>query len=219
MASSHRNRRVATWLLVWVTALSGVDAVAQAPCANPKIVLDAEEPFDFDYQNNTAIFRDVVITQCDTRIEGKEANVKGGLNFENGELTVSGNVRIQAEGGNLSSDKAVVLFHDNLISRATITGTPAAFEQVRADGSTSRGHAGTMTYDTSTGTVSLRQDAWLSVGCYEAKAQELVYNIRAQRMQNQTQAGTAGGGRIVFTIQPKGESGNPCAKPGAETKP
>jgi len=114
--------------------LLGASAAAQ----DCKIVLEAV-PVDINYKKNTAVLRDVVITQCETRIEAKEAHVKGGLDFENGEWTVSGNVRIKAENGNLTSDKAVVSFANNLISRAVVTGAPAQFEQQREDGTTARG--------------------------------------------------------------------------------
>ena len=193
---------------------------AESPRGTEKIVLEAV-PLDIDYRNNKARFREVVITQGDVRIEAAEANVVGGLDFENGEWTVSGNVRIKAEGGNLRSDKAVVQFRNNLISQATITGTPAEFEQLRKDGTTSRGHASTISYEPGTGTVKLRENAWLSSGCNELKGEQLVYNIKTQRVEGQPQNTSGTPSRIIITIQPKGESGNPnpCAKPGTEKTP
>ncbi len=80
---------------------------AQAPCANQEIVVEAK-PLEVDYRNNNAVLRDVVITQCDMRIEAAEARVTGGLDFENSHWTISGDVRIKAEGGSLRSDKAIV---------------------------------------------------------------------------------------------------------------
>jgi lipopolysaccharide transport protein LptA len=201
-----------------VAGLLGVAAAAQTPREEQKIVLDAV-PVNIDYRKNTASFRDVIITQGETRIEAALAEVEGGLDFENGEWTISGNVRIKVEGGSLKSDKAVVQFNNNLISRATITGTPAEFEQLRKDGTTSRGHAKTIAYEPGSGTVSLRENAWLSDGCNEITGQQLVYNIKAQRVQGQNTPTPNSTGRIVITIQPKGESGNPCEKPGTEQKP
>jgi lipopolysaccharide transport protein LptA len=192
--------------------LLGVAAAAQEPRGAEKIVLEAT-PVTINYQNNTAIFRDVVITQGDMRIEAAEADVKGGLDFENGEWTISGNVRIKAEGGSLSSDKAKVAFRNNLISRATITGTPARFEQLRKDGTTSRGRASTIDYEPGNGTVSLRENAWLSDGCNEITGPQIVYNIKSQSVQGQQRSAGAGTGRIVITIQPKdAEGAKPCAK-------
>jgi len=198
--------------------LLGVAAAAQSPRETQKIVVDAV-PVDVNYRDNTALLRDVVITQGDMRIEAAEARVKGGLDFENGEWTISGNVRIRAEGGNLSADKAVVSFRNNLISRATITGTPAEFEQLRKDGSTSRGRAPTIDYQTASGTVSFRDNAWLSDGCNEITAKELFYNIKEQSVQGQPNALPSatpiGGGRVRIVIQPKDQSGGgkPCAAP------
>jgi lipopolysaccharide transport protein LptA len=188
-------------------SLLGVAAAAQSARETEKIVVDAV-PVDVNYRDNTAVLRDVVITQGDTRIEANEAQVKGGLDFENGEWTILGNVRIRAEGGNLRADKAVVRFRNNVISRATITGTPAEFEQLRKDGTISRGRAPTIDYEPTVGTVSFRDNAWLSDGCNEITAKELVYNITAQRMQND--------GRVRIVIQPQSQSGQPCNAPGSK---
>src|SRR3954454_2606383 len=116
----------AAFAAVALLGLLGPGRGADAARGTEKIVLSAV-PLDIDYRNNKARFREVVITQGDLRIEAAEANVVGGLDFENGEWTVSGNVRINAEGGSLRSDKAVVQFRNNLISKATITGSPAEF--------------------------------------------------------------------------------------------
>jgi lipopolysaccharide transport protein LptA len=115
---------------------------------------------------------------------------------------------------------AVVSFRNKLISQATITGEPAEFEQPRDDGTMSRGHAKTIEYETTNGTVSFRDDAKLSDGCNEISGQALTYNIRAQRVEGQkTPVSQAENGRITITIQPGGKPGNPCAKPGTEPKP
>ena len=219
MARSPVNSRIALAALA-LLGLLGRASGADLPRGTEKIVLEAV-PLDIDYRNNKARFREVVITQGDVRIEAAEANVVGGLDFENGEWTVSGNVRIKAEGGSLRSDKAVVRFRNNLISQATITGSPAEFEQLRQDGTTSRGHASTIYYEPGSGTVKLRENAWLSSGCNELKGDQLVYNIKTQRVEGQPQAAPGSSGRIIITIQPKGESGsqNPCAKPGTDKTP
>jgi lipopolysaccharide transport protein LptA len=225
MASSPPNSRrarltgaFAAVLGVAAAGLLGAAAAAQAPRENQAIVLNAV-PLVIDYRQNTASFRDVVITQGDTRIEAALAEVKGGLDFENGEWTVSGNVRIKAEGGSLSSDKAVVSFNNNLISRAVITGAPAQFEQLRQDGTTAHGRASTIAYEPGSGIVSLRENAWLSDGCNEIKGQELVYNIKQQRVQGRQQQSQSGTDRITITIQPGAKPGDPCAKPAGEKKP
>jgi lipopolysaccharide transport protein LptA len=116
-------------------------------------------------------------------------------------------VRINAEGGSLKSDKAVVSFRDKLISQATITGSPAVFEQQRADGTMSRGRAGTIDYETASGTVNFAGNAWLSFGGNEISGQSLVYNIKTQSMQGQPRSDTGkpGGGRIRIVIPPRNQ--------------
>ena len=217
MANSPRSNR---WPIRALLAfgLLGVAASAQER-STEKIVLEAV-PVDINYKNNTAVLRDVVITQGATRIEAREARVKGGLDFEDGEWTISGNVRIKAENGNLKSDKAVVSFVNNLISRAVVTGAPAEFEQQREDGTTARGRAGTIAYEPGTGVVSFRENAFLSDGCNELKAQQLRYNIRQQRVEGQSRTTPGTGERITITIQPGSDgAGKPCAKVGAPKKP
>jgi lipopolysaccharide transport protein LptA len=223
MANSSPRSRVARALTaLGVATLSagvlGAAAAAQTPRDQQKIVLDAV-PVDINYRDNTAVFRDVVITQGDLRIRAKEARVAGGLDFETGKWTVSGDVRIDAEGGSLRSDKAVVSFRNKVIAEATITGTPAVFEQQRKDGSTSRGRANTINYVTESGTVSLRENAWLSDGCNEITGPSLVYNVKSQSVQGQPRPVPGSDGRIRITIQPKGGTGSPCAKTETTPKP
>ena len=219
MAPSPKRNSRAAFSAVALLGLLGPALGAESTRCAEKIVIDAGS-FEGDRSNRMHL-RDVILKQCDLRIEAAEANVVGGLDFENGEWTVSGNVRIKAEGGSLKSDKAVVQFRNNLVSRATITGTPAEFEQQRKDGSMSRGHASTILYEPGSGTVKLRDNAWLSSGCNELKGEQLVYNIKTQRVEGQPEAAPGAGHRIIITIQPKGDSGNPapCAKPGAEKSP
>jgi lipopolysaccharide transport protein LptA len=208
MATSIRNSslaalcRMATGTL-FAAGLLGVAEGAPAPCTNQEIVLEGK-PLEMDYRNNNAVLRDVVITQCSVRIQAAEADIKGGLNFENSHMTISGDVRITAEGGSLSSDKAIVSFRNKLISAATITGTPAQFEQKREDGSTARGRANTIDYDTASGTVSFNTNAFLSYGRNEATGQQFVWNMRTQSLQpGQAKPGTnTGDGRVRFVINP-----------------
>src|SRR6188508_793396 len=161
--SSRKSKLLAPVCAVLAAGLLGVAEAAQAPCVNQEIVLEAK-PLEMDYRNNNAVLRDVVITQCGMRIQAQEARIKGGLNFDNSQWTIAGGVRITAEGGSLTSDKAIVTFRNKLISSASITGSPAQFEQKREDGTTARGRANTIDYETSSGLVSLNTNAWISYG-------------------------------------------------------
>ena len=201
MAVSPRNNSVAALGALFAAGLLGVAEGAQAPCANQEIVLEGK-PFEMDYRNNNAVLRDVVITQCSVRIQAAEADIRGGLNLDNSHMTISGDVRITAEGGSLKSDKAIVSFRNKRIAAATITGTPAQFEQQREDGTVARGRANTIDYETTDGTVSFNTNAWLSYGRNEVTGQKFVWNIRTQSLEPQKKSGAAGNDRIRFVIQP-----------------
>ena len=195
--------------------LLGLPVAAQVPREAQKIVMDAV-PVEIDTRTNNATFRDVVITQGDLRIQANEALVVGGLDFETGKLTVTGDVRIDAEGGSLKSDKAVVSFRDKLISQATITGSPAVFEQKRKDGTMSNGRATSIDYETASGTVTFAGNAWLSFGGNEMSGQSMVYNIKSQSMQPRSGANPGKPDRIRIVIPPR----NPGDKnKDAEKKP
>src|SRR3989440_3043427 len=154
-------------LLLLAAALASGAAAAPAPPPAPPptqqpINLDAAST-EVDGRTNTLVFSDVVISQGATRVQADHAHATG-LNFANSRWTFDGKVRIEAEQhGNLRSDQAMVEFRDNHIERATVTGTPAEFEQQRTDsGQLARGHAGEIVYDLNDGTVRLTDDAWLT---------------------------------------------------------
>jgi lipopolysaccharide transport protein LptA len=207
MATSIRNSSLAALFqaamgILLAAGLLGVAGAAPAPCVNQEIVLEAK-PLEMDYRNNNAVLRDVTITQCDVRIQAGEATIKGGLNFDDSKWTISGDVRITAQGGSLTSDKAIVSFRNKLISAATITGAPAQFEQKREDGTTARGRANTIDYETTSGIVTFNTNAFLSYGRNEITGQQFAYNIRTQSVQGQPKPGAeSGDGRVRIVIQP-----------------
>jgi len=155
-----------------------------------------------DYKGDTVVFQDVVITQGDTKVQADHAHATGLDNFDNSHWTFDGNVRINGEQhGSLKSDQAVVEFRNKYISKATITGNPAEFEQRRTDTpEMARGHAHEIVYNVTDGTVRLSNDAWLSDGHNEISGPELVYSIREQRVQATTAPGTDD--KVHIIIQP-----------------
>jgi len=160
---------------------------------------------EVDYKSNTVVFKDVVISQGDMRVQADNARATG-LNFANSRWNFDGNVRIDAEQrGNLRSDQAVVEFKDNHIARATITGKPAEFEQKRANSdAVARGHADEILYDLNDGTVRLADEAWLSDGQNEISGPLLVYNIREQHIQAVAAPNAAAGSdqRVHIIVAP-----------------
>lgn len=156
---------------------------------------------DFDYRNNTLLFREVIITQGTVEVRADEATASG-LNFENSQWVFRGNVRIKVDGGALQSNEAQVKFTDNVIAHATITGSPASFEQkLEESGDIARGRAGTIEYDIAGATVRLKQDAYLTDGKNDISGETLVYSIRDQRVL--ANAGEQGDERVHITINPR----------------
>ncbi len=207
-------------VLALTVALATAAALAAPPLAEPRVAgstptgatrdqavsLDAASS-DVDYRTNTVNFRDVVVTQGTTRVTADTARATG-LNFENATWNFSGNVRISVDGGSLRSNQAVVDFARNRITRATITGSPAEFEQKRADSADiARGRASRIEYDVPAGTVTLSGEAWLTDGRNEISGSELVYSVREQRVQAQAQPGDAG--RVRITIRPRPDESAP----------
>ena len=194
--------------------LPALAPAVETPTAQQPISVDAASS-DFDYKSNSVVFRNVVISQGDTRVQADHAQATG-LNFANSHWNFEGHVHIDAEQrGHLRSDQAIVDFRDNHLERATITGKPAEFEQQRAGSDQiARGHADRIVYDVSDGTVRLADDAWLSDGQNEISGPLLVYNIREQRVQAAASPGTDQ--RVHISIAaPRGPE---AGKPGAQKK-
>jgi lipopolysaccharide transport protein LptA len=163
-----------------------------------------------DYKGDTVDFQNVTITQGATKVQADRAHATGLDNFDNSRWTFEGNVRINGEQhGSLKSDAAVVEFRNNYISKATVTGNPAEFEQKRTDtDEVARGHAREIVYNVSDGTVRLSNDAWIWDGHNALSAPELVYNIREQHVQ----AAAEPGNQVHLRIDPN-KTEDPNKKP------
>ena len=215
MAASSLNfaRALATALL---TATLAARAAAAPVDAQAPINLEAASS-DFDYRNNTLLFKRVKITQGPLTVEAQEASATG-LEFVNSQWTLKGQVKITVPDGKLASDTATVSFKDNQIVRAQIRGAPAVFEQrLEKSGQLAQGRAGSIEYDVRNGTVQLAGDAWLSDGQNEIRGEKLVYDIGRQRVAANPGGTEPGGVRI--TINPKEPAGQKKPAPPAEAPP
>ncbi|MEZ5498544.1 MAG: LptA/OstA family protein [Steroidobacteraceae bacterium] len=195
MASSNLSS-----ILLLIAA--GSVAAAQSPAQ-----LDGNAPFDIsarstslDYGANVLIFHDVVISQNDVHIEASEARASGDM-YENSEWQLSGGVHIRAEGGRLESRDAKVRIVGRRVASASISGTPAQFEQQLRDRSQlARGRANRIEYDLANGAIRLAGDAWLTDGRNEISGRELIYDLRAQRVNANAQDADD---RVRITIRPE----------------
>ena len=203
MAASTHNaagRRAALFLgcalLAGTPPWAATTHDAQAP-----INLEAAST-DFDYRNNTLLFRRVKISQGTVQVEAQEASATG-LEFENSQWSFKGQVRITVPDGKLVSDLATVTFRNNEISRALVQGGPATFEQRLEDGRLAQGRAKSIEYDVGAATVRLLGDAWLSDSRNEIRGNTLVYDIGRQRVAANPDETDPGGVRITINPQEK----------------
>jgi lipopolysaccharide transport protein LptA len=193
----------AAWLTL--TGSSAGAANAAAVLGEKECTEDIDVKADsglLDYKGSATQLLNVVISQCDIRVRANRARATG-LNFDSARWTFEGDVLIDVENrGTLRSEQAIVDFENKQISKATITGDPAEFEQRRsATDQPARGHADEIVYEVGPGTVRLTNDAWLKYGTTEMKGASLTYNIRQENVQGASQPGD--NERVHIRISPK----------------
>lgn len=216
MAASYHNPPRAPCALLLLLGWLGAAAAATTYDSTAPINLEAASS-DFDYRNNTLLFKRVKITQGMLTVEAQEASATG-LEFDNSQWTLKGEVRITVPDGKLTSDSATVSFKDNQIARAQVRGGPATFEQrIEKTGQLARGRAGSIDYDVRNGTVELAGQAWLSDGQNEISGSKLIYDIGRQRVAANPGETEPGGVRI--TINPKEPVGQKKPQPPADAPP
>lgn len=238
MAPSHPDGRVSCRARAWLSAALACACVAtlaqapqQVPAPPAEVGAPAKAPAgptglppgnsempinleaassDFDYKNNSLVFRRIRITQGGLEVMAQQASATG-LEFENSEWRLQGDVKINVPGGSLQSSEARVQFRNNAIVRASIKGEPAQFEQrLRENGQVARGRASSIDYNVRESTVRLSGDAWLSDGQNEIRGNTLVYDVGRERVQANPDEKDPGGVRI--TINPPKKSGSGPAR-------
>jgi len=206
-------------------AIALVALIACAPASaqdKPKglAARNAQQPIDlqaassdFDYKNNSLLFRRVKITQGAMQVTAQEASASG-LNFDNSEWKLTGDVQILVPDGKLASSSAQVSFRANQIVRALVKGTPASFEQkLKEKDQLARGQAETIEYNVQASTVQLTGQAWLTDGPNEIRGHTLIYDIGKQRVVANPNEQDPGGVHIVINPQ------NPPPAPRKEPNP
>lgn len=204
MADSIRKAALAaaTAALLSCAFASAQDKPARESARNAQQPIDLQAASsDFDYKNNTLLFRRVKITQGTLQVTAQEASATG-LDFEDSQWKLTGDVQILVPDGKLQSGSAQVVFRSNQIVRATVRGAPASFEQkLKAKDQVARGRAESIDYDVQANTVRLTGQAWLSDGQNEARSNTLIYDIGKERVVANPDEKDPGG--VHFTIIPK----------------
>jgi lipopolysaccharide transport protein LptA len=187
-------------LLLALLAAAGLLPAAELAVGGGNATLhwDASQ---LDYQRGQVVLRDVQITQDTTTIQADLAEASG-LEFDDSSWAFSGNVRLHMPQGNLTADNATVKFVASRVDAASVHGSPAVFAGEVGEGrQAARGHAQDIDYDVASGEVRLIGEAWLSDGRNEINGARIVYNVAAQRVLAEGQAGS--GGRVSGTIRPR----------------
>ena len=204
--------------LMFCAALTGVAlAAARAEEQHPAQVTYDAKTMDADIKTHVMHLTEVTITYGKMTVKADRAFATAG-DFKNSRWTFDGNVRINAEPrGNLKSDEAVVEFEDNQLKRATATGNPAEFDQKREDSDQiTRGHAKEIVYEVGAGTVRLSNDAWVADDKGVMTAPQITYDLRQERVEATTSAGSGTGGPVHVTI-PASETPKLDTKPDNKT--
>ena len=218
MGSSILKRRGTGRSLLAALALLGtvtaVCAQTGLPAGNSELPINLEAASsDFDYKNNTLLFKRVKITQGGLEVTAQQASATG-LEFENSEWRLQGDVKIVVPGGMLQSSEARVAFQKNEIVRASIKGSPAKFEQRLKQGDqVARGRAAAIEYNVKESTVRLTGNAWLSDGQNEISGNTLVYDIGRERVQANPNEKDPGGVRIIINPPKKGAAPTEGGRP------
>jgi lipopolysaccharide transport protein LptA len=205
-----RLRRSTLTALVLLGTVPYAMAQTGLPAGNSALPINLEAASsDFDYKNNTLLFKRVKITQGGLEVSAQQASATG-LEFDNSEWRLTGDVVIVVPGGKLQSNDARVMFKNNAIASASIKGTPAQFEQqLKEKNQVARGRAKAIDYDVKAATVRLTGDAWLTDGQNEIRGNTLVYDIGRERVQANPSEKDPGGVRITI---------NPPKKPAVPDK-
>lgn len=211
---------------VFNQAAHATTAPGTAPTAGQPLLINPQQPYQFDaascdtnYKTQATVCKSVILSQGSTKVRADQAEFIC-MNCQDSHWKLQGNVRIDAQPrGNLRSDQATLEVRDNRIVRATVIGSPAQFEQQRADNlGMEKGHADQIVYDVGEGTVLLTNDAWISDGHDEMSAPSISYSIREQKVLASS-AGASQGVHITITPQALPKQGSPPHGKGAAAAP
>jgi len=161
------------------------------------ISLDAESSL-FDRQTSTVEFRRLTISQGDMSISADEA-VATGLDFEEGEWRLTGNVTFTVESARIVADSALMTFSANELQSAELVGDPATLEDL-GDPEPVSGGATRLVYDNVAQIMRMVDGAWFRSGQNEFRGCDLIYDLEQEKI---TSGSSECGEPVVITIVPR----------------
>jgi len=206
MAASTHNSR-------WLAALLAGASCAWLVSGHAAGILPrlTQQPIDFtaqfeevDGKNKTIFARKVRIAQGNMTLTADTGQANGTAiesSFDNSVWVFKGSVKVTMESGSMNSDEATVTFANGVLSKASVTGRPATFQQkIPKSDKTATGHAANIDYDVSKGLVRLNRDAYLNNGQVEVHGESLKYDIA--RQVSSAEAADQDSQRVHFVITP-----------------
>lgn len=170
-----------------------------------------------DYKTDTAVFKDITVSQGDTRVTAERAQARG-LGLNDSTWTFESNVSIFLQPqGRLRADRAIVELRNSRVTRVTVTGKPAVFEEQRTGSRPAvHGQADRIVYNAKEGTVRLSGEAWLS-GIHNERISGplLIYSIRDERLEAVSPGASQG---VHITVIPQPQRKPALGKPPAPSK-
>ena len=188
---------------LFAAAMLGVTAPcasAQEPGLDLRLPIQIfSEQSSFDGKTGTFVYRGLQLTQGNISIEAEEGRATIRDQAE-GEWQFSGNVKIVVDNGRIECSVANLVFEDSVLTRATVTGSPATFELMRAGtGDSTQARAGKLDYDVSRGIIEFSEDASITEAGNEIASHYLLYNIVERRIDADSSGEGEDRVRIIYT--------------------
>lgn len=140
------------------------------------------EGMDADLINNELVLLEVHISQNGYAIQANEARTKG-IDFKNSEWIFSGKVNITTPTGASTSERAVVIFLQDVITELHVSGQPATFQDSNPSQQLlAQGQANNIDYDLQKRIVRLSNNAWLKYQQIEYRGKTVVYDLGNRRI-------------------------------------
>lgn len=163
------------------------------------------ETMAFDGKTSTIIYTGLQFSQGDITIEADEGRATSRAQSDS-TWQLSGNVAIDLNNGHIRCDSAYLKFDGNILSMATVTGTPATFELLRDDADdVTYAEAGKLRYDVAKGIIEFSARATITESGNEISSNFLVYNV-IERKINADSSGI-GDDRVRIKYTPTSGSG------------
>lgn len=157
------------------------------------------ETADFDGETGSIVYTGLRFSQGSTSIEADEGRADN-REQKNRVWQFNGNVLITVNNGYIKCDSAVLNFEGNVLSLATVTGSPASFELKRLDASDATyAEAGRLNYDVRKGIIEFSKQATITESGNQISAELFVYNIPERRILADAAGTDEGRVRVIFT--------------------